>query len=63
MISTQKKFIFNYDDLGRNPELNDEKKIKSLEDEKMVEKLLNKNSSNELNIDLKKINNDNNKEK
>ena len=62
MMSTQKKFIFNFDDLGRNPELNDEKKMKTLEEEKMVEKLLNKNSSNKLNIDLKKINKENNKE-
>ena len=62
MISTQKKFIFNFEDLGRNPELNDEKKMKTLEEEKIVEKLLNKNSSNKLNIEIKKNIKENNKD-
>ena len=48
IISTQKKFVFNFEDLGRNGEINDEKKMKTLDEEKIVDKLLNKNYLNKL---------------
>ena len=46
LVSVQKKYIFNFDDLGRNREINDNKKMRTLDEEKLVEKLLKQNSSN-----------------
>ena len=58
MISTHNKFNFNFEDIGRNYGINDDKKMKTLDKEKIAEKLLNKNDSN----NEKKINKELNKE-
>ena len=63
MLSTQNKFNFNFDDIGRNYGINNVKKMKSLDEEKMVEKLLNKKDSNNIKkdeINNKKLNKENN---
>ena len=63
MVSTQNKFNFNFDDIGRNYGINNVKKMKSLDEEKMVEKLLNKKDSNNIKkdeINNKKLNKENN---
>ena len=60
MISTLKKIYFSFEDLWRNPETNDVKKMIILGEEKKLEKLLNRNSTNKLNIKLRKNNKENN---
>jgi len=62
IISSQKIFNFNFDDLGRNLGINEDKKMRTLNEEKMVEKLLNKKSSNNLNEVQRKKNKENNKD-
>ena len=59
IISTLKKIYFSFEDLWRNPEINDAKKMIILGEEKKLEKLLNKNSTNKLNIKLRKNNKEN----
>ena len=49
IISSQKMFNFNFDDLGRNLGINEDKKMRTLNEEKIVENLLNKKSSGNLN--------------
>ena len=62
IISSQKFFNFNFDDLSRNLGLEEDKKMRTLNEEKMVEKLFNKKSSNfEKEIQRKK-NKENNKD-
>ena len=62
IISSQKIFNFNFDGLGRNLGINEDKKMRTLNEEKMVEKLLNKKSSNNLNKVQRKKNKENNKD-
>ena len=62
IISTQKIFNFNFEDLGRNIGLNEDKKMRTLNEEKMVEKLLNKKSSSNIGEDKRKKSKEINKE-
>ena len=61
IISSQKIFNFNFDDLGRNLGINEDKKMRTLNEEKIVENLLNKKSSGNLNKAQRKKNKENNK--
>ena len=62
IISTQKKFNFNFDDMGRNYGINEDKKMKTLDEEKIVEKLLDKKDSNKIKKETKNNNKKLNKE-
>ena len=46
IVSSQKIFNFNFEALGRNLGIDEDKKMRTLNEEKMVDKLLNKKSSN-----------------
>ena len=60
MISTHNKFNFNFEDIGRNYGINEDKKMKTLDKEKIVEKLLNKKDSKEEKENNKELNKENN---
>ena len=62
IISSQKMFNFNFDDLGRNLGINEDKKMRTLNEEKIVENLLNKKSSGNVNKAQRKKNKENNKD-
>ena len=62
IISSQKIFNFNFDDLSRNLGINEDKKMRTLNEEKIVENLLNKKSSGNLNKAQRKKNKENNKD-
>ena len=61
IISSQKIFNFNFEDLSLNNRINEDKKMKTINEEKIVEKLLKKKNSNnlkkKLNKEIKKENN------
>jgi NIMA (never in mitosis gene a)-related kinase len=62
IISIQNKFNFNFDDIGRNYGINEDKKMKTLDEEKIVEKLLDKKDSNKIKKETKNNNKKLNKE-
>ena len=54
IISSQKIFNFNFEDLGLNNKINEDKKMRTLNEEKIVEKLLSKKNSIDLNRIIRK---------